>query len=158
MPVLDHATGDTLEHQQLHRHPKYRYVWNTSYSNKLSVGHHPLDSTKKRVEGTNTFHVIAHSDILPSHLSQVTYTKVVCEYHRPQKEDPNRTPITIGGNRIRYPGDCGTKTASLELVKLQLNSVFSRPGAKNPATTLKISTLAGHLTVESTAVSNYRTS
>ena len=49
---------------------------------------------------------------------------------RPQKEDPNRTRITIGGNRICYPGDVGTPTASLDLVKLQLNSVVSRPGAK----------------------------
>ena len=38
--------------------------------------------------------------------------------------------IAIGGNRICYPGNCGTKTASLELVKLQLNSVLLRPGAK----------------------------
>ena len=38
--------------------------------------------------------------------------------------------ITIGGNRIGYPGDCGTNTASLKLVKVQLNSVLSRPGAK----------------------------
>ena len=38
--------------------------------------------------------------------------------------------ITIGGNRICYPNDCGTKTASLELVKLQLKSVLSRPVTK----------------------------
>ena len=133
-PVLDHDTGDTLEHRQLRRHPKYKDVWNTSYANELGrlcqgVGQHPLDATKKRINGTDTFHVIAHSDIPTDRLSQVTYTNVVCEY-RPQKDDPNRTRITIGGNRICYPGDCGTKTASLELVKLQLNSVLSRPGAK----------------------------
>ncbi len=44
---------------------------------------------------------------------------------RPQKEDPNRTCNTIGGNRICYPGDTGTRTGSLELVKLQLNNVIS---------------------------------
>jgi hypothetical protein len=59
----------------------------------------------------------------------VTYTKVVCEYQS-QKEDPNQMRITIGGNRICYMGNCGTKTASLELVKLQLNSILLRPGAK----------------------------
>ncbi len=60
----------------------------------------------------------SHTAIYPQTASaRVTYTKVVCEY-RPQKDDPNRTRITIGGNRICYPGDCGTKTASLELVKL----------------------------------------
>ena len=61
--------------------------------------------------------------------SDVTYTRVVCEV-RPTKEDPNRTRITIGGNRICYPGDTGTKTGSLELVKLLLNSVLSRPNGK----------------------------
>ena len=48
----------------------------------------------------------------------------------PEKSDPNRTLITIGGNRITFPSDIGTPTASLELAKLVLNSVLSRPGAK----------------------------
>ena len=33
-------------------------------------------------------------------------------------------------NRITFPGDVGTPTASLELAKLVFNSVLSRPGAK----------------------------
>jgi hypothetical protein len=47
----------------------------------------------------------------------------------PEKDDPDRTRITIGGNRICYPGDVGTNTASLEPIKLLLNSVLSRKGA-----------------------------
>ena len=46
------------------------------------------------------------------------------------KEEPERTRITIGGNTIDYPGDCVTKTGSLELVKLIINSVCSRPKAR----------------------------
>jgi hypothetical protein len=46
-----------------------------------------------------------------------------------QKRTTNRTQITIGGNRICYPGDVGTNTASLELLKLLLNSVLLRKGA-----------------------------
>lgn len=38
--------------------------------------------------------------------------------------------ITIGGNRICYPWDVGTRTAPLELVNLVLNSVLSRKGVK----------------------------
>ena len=34
------------------------------------------------------------------------------------------------GNQIRYPCDTGTNTASLELVKLIINSVLSRRGTK----------------------------
>ena len=39
-------------------------------------------------------------------------------------------PITIGGNRICFPGDVYTPTASLELAKLVFNSFLSRLGAK----------------------------
>ncbi len=49
---------------------------------------------------------------------------IVCEVC-PDKDDTNRKQITIGGNRICYPGDVGTNTASLELLKLLLNSVLS---------------------------------
>ena len=42
---------------------------------------------------------------------------VVCKY-RPQKEDLNRTHITLAGGHIKYPGDLGTPTGSLELVKM----------------------------------------
>ncbi len=53
---------------------------------------------------------------------------VVCEVC-PEKDDPDCTRITIGGNRICYPGNVGTITALLELGKLLLNSFLSRKGA-----------------------------
>ncbi len=61
---------------------------------------------------------------------------VICEV-RPEKDDPDRTQITIGGNKICYPGDVGTNTAPLELVKLLLNSVLSRKGARFSTIDLK---------------------
>ena len=48
---------------------------------------------------------------------------------RPQNEDPNRTCITVTGSRIYYPGNIGTPTGSLDLVKLMINSVLSRRNA-----------------------------
>ena len=36
----------------------------------------------------------------------------------------------MGGNRIKFPGDVGTPTAKMLLVKIMLNSVISTPGAK----------------------------
>ncbi len=53
---------------------------------------------------------------------------VVCEV-RLDKDNPNRTPITIGGNRICYPGNVGTNTTLLELLKLHFKSVLSWIGA-----------------------------
>ena len=72
------------------------------------------------------------SATLPLSPPQPTSRHVLSANHRvplnrPQKEDPNQTQITIGGNRICYPGNMGTKTASLELVKLQINDVLSTP-------------------------------
>jgi hypothetical protein len=134
LPVLDQDTGQTLEHRQLRRHPKYKDVWDTSYADELGrlcqgIGQHPTRPSQQRVAGTDTFRPIQHADIPAARRHEVTYTKVVCEV-RPQKDDPNRTRITIGGNRICYPGDTGTKTGSLEVVKLLFNSVLSRPSAK----------------------------
>ena len=59
----------------------------------------------------------------------ITVTSVVCKF-RPEKDDPNRTRITIMGKHCVYAGDAGTKTASLDLCKLLFNSVISQKGAK----------------------------
>ena len=49
---------------------------------------------------------------------------------RPQKAEPNRTRLTVGGDRINYPGDCGTPTADMLLVKILFNSIISTEGAR----------------------------
>ena len=59
----------------------------------------------------------------------MTYGRIVVNYC-PKKSDPNRVRITIGGNHINYPGDCGTLTSKMLTVKLLLNSVISTKGAK----------------------------
>ena len=133
-PVLDTATGLQLEHRQLRRHPAYKEAWDTSYANELGrlcqgVGKNTTTPNAKRVDSTDTFHPIRYEDIPAERQGDVTYTRVVCEV-RPQKEEQNRTRITIGGNRICYPGDTGTKTGSLELVKLIFNDVLSTPQAR----------------------------
>ena len=53
---------------------------------------------------------------------------VVCKV-KPHKEDPNRTHITVKGSQIYYPGDVGTPSSSLDLVKLIINSVLLRRNA-----------------------------
>ena len=133
LPVLDKANGQTLEYRQLRQHPDFHKVWNESYSNELGwlcqgIDTSP-DGTVKRVKGNDTFFLIRFKDIPADRRKEITYTKVVCKV-RPENSDPNRTRITIGGNRITFLGDVGTPTASLELSKLVFNSVLLRPGAK----------------------------
>ena len=62
-------------------------------------------------------------------MKDVTYGKFECTV-RPQKDEPNRTRLTLGGNRINYAEEVGTPTAEMLLVKIMLNSVVSTPGAK----------------------------
>ena len=49
---------------------------------------------------------------------------------KPHKEDPNRTCITVAGIQICYPGDVGTSTGSLDLVKLIINSIMLHHNAR----------------------------
>jgi hypothetical protein len=50
---------------------------------------------------------------------------------RPEKVDePNRTRLVAGGDRVHYPFDAGTPTVNLLTVKLLINSVILTPGAK----------------------------
>ena len=50
--------------------------------------------------------------------------------YRPSKDDPNRTRLTVRGNNIVYPGDCGTPTVSLLTVNLHQNSTISTKNAR----------------------------
>jgi hypothetical protein len=60
---------------------------------------------------------------------KVTYPQVVCQV-RPEKEEVHRTRITAGGNLLEYQGDVSTETASLETVKIHLNSTISTHNAR----------------------------
>ena len=71
---------------------------------------------------------------------QICHTMVVPEVG-PDKDDLDCTLITIGGNIIFYPGDVSTNTASLELIKILLNSLLSRKGARFSTLDLTNSTL-----------------
>ena len=53
----------------------------------------------------------------------VTYARIVVDY-RPQKDDPNRVHITVGGNLIDYPFELTTRTADLTTSKILWNSTI----------------------------------
>ena len=104
MPVLEPDTGHTMEYRQLRRHPKYKQLWENSYCNELGqlyqgIGKGTNGTRRQHIAGTETFKVIRYQYTPQDRRKEVCHTKVVCEV-RPQKEDPYRTRITIGGNRI----------------------------------------------------------
>ena len=50
---------------------------------------------------------------------------------RPQKPDPHRICITIGGSKIAVEYDVSTPTADLSTAKILINSTLSTPNAKS---------------------------
>jgi hypothetical protein len=133
LSVLDPTTGDFLEHRQLRHDPRYKTAWDASYANELGrlcqgIGSGPTPNSQQ-VSGIETFCLINYNDIPLHKRKEICRTMVVCKV-RPEKDDPDRTRITIKGNRICYPGNVGTNMALLELVKLLLNSILSRKGAR----------------------------
>ena len=128
LSVLDPTTGNMLEHCQLRCNPWYKTTWDTLYSNELGHLCQGINSgggpNSNRVAGTTTLFHINYNHIPLHKRKEICHNMVVCEV-QPEKDGPNHTQITIGGNRICYPGNVGTNTASLELLKFLLNSVLS---------------------------------
>ena len=54
----------------------------------------------------------------------VTYNRILVDY-RPQKANPNRVRVTVGGNLLSVPGDLSTRAADLIISNLLCNSLLS---------------------------------
>ena len=124
--VLDVKTGKMLEYRHLRQHPELKEAWDKSGANEFG---RLAQGIGGRIKGTNTIAFIREKDIPKERRKDCTYGKFVCDV-RPTKAEPNRTRLTVGGDRINYPEDCGTPTADMLLVKLLLNSVISTRRAK----------------------------
>eukprot|EP00804_Cyclotella_cryptica_P003875 CCRYP_015759-RB/>CCRYP_015759-RB protein AED:0.32 eAED:0.29 QI:0/0/0/1/0/0.33/3/0/881 len=124
--VLNDETGELMEYRHLIANPKYRDTWQNAYGKELGRLAQGLPGI---VKGTDTIAFIQRSHVPQDRWKDVTYGRIVANF-RPEKEDPYRIRLTVGGNRINYPGDCGTPTADMITVKILLNSVISTLNAK----------------------------
>ncbi len=124
--VLIDETGNLLEYHHLMKHPKYKDVWTKSFGTEIRH----LTTT------TETIFFVKKDNIPNDRKGNETYARIVCVYCD-GKKDKYRTRITMGGNLVIYPGDCGTPTANLLTVKLLLNSIISTPNAKFMTLNLK---------------------
>jgi hypothetical protein len=118
--IIDPDTGIAKEYRQLVADPKTRDVWLHSAANEFG---RLAQGVKTRIKGTNTIKFIAHTAVPTGRT--VTYARF-CANIRQQKEETHRCRITVGGDRIDYPGEVSTKTAGLTTIKLLLNSVVSK--------------------------------
>jgi hypothetical protein len=72
---------------------------------------------------------IGQDDVPINQQKDITYGRVCVNYH-PEKANPNCTHLTVGGNCITYPGDCGTPTVDMVTVEIHLNSIISTKDAR----------------------------
>jgi hypothetical protein len=117
--VIDNKTGEIMEYRHLLKNPKHMERWQRSFSKEI----------RRLATTTETIKFVKLNKIPNDRRKDETYARICCN-KRPEKTDPNRTRITMGGDQINYPGDCGTPTADLLTVKLLLNSIVSTPHAK----------------------------
>jgi hypothetical protein len=81
-----------------------------------------------RIKGTNTIFFVYKHQVPQDRFEDVTYAKFVCEL-KPNIAEVHRTRLTVGGDKGHSPGDVGTPTADVTLVKMHVNSVISTQGA-----------------------------
>ena len=122
--VRDEDTGEYLNYRQLIKNSKHAKIWLTSAANEFG---RLAQGVGGRIEGTDTIKFI-HKHEVPKNKTD-TYARFCCNV-RPQKAEPNRTRMTVGGNLIHYPGELTTRTADLTTSKILWNSVVSTEDAK----------------------------
>eukprot|EP00804_Cyclotella_cryptica_P015782 CCRYP_013415-RA/>CCRYP_013415-RA protein AED:0.54 eAED:0.33 QI:0/0/0/0.5/0/0.5/2/0/358 len=127
--VVHPETGETLtKYEQLLKVPALQLIWSKAMCKELGRLAQGFDGDA----GTDTIHFMSIEDIkkIPKDRT-VTYARIVVDY-RPQKTDPNRVRITVGGNLLKgdYPGELTTRTADLTTSKILWNSTLSTEGAR----------------------------
>eukprot|EP00804_Cyclotella_cryptica_P025733 CCRYP_002928-RA/>CCRYP_002928-RA protein AED:0.21 eAED:0.24 QI:0/0/0/1/0/0/4/0/800 len=123
--ILDTDTGELLDYRHLIKNPKYCTIWKNAYGKELGCLAQGIPVT---VKGTNTIVFIAPDQIPPNQRKDIIYGRI-CANYRPEKDDPYRIRLTVGSNRITYPGNLCTPTADMLTTKVLLNSVISTKGA-----------------------------
>ena len=129
-PMIHPKTGEIISsYKRLMNDPATAEVWQTAFGKDF--GGMAQGDLKTGQKGTNSVFVMTHKeiDIAKAAGHKWTYARIVVD-HRPQKEDPNRIRIAVGGNLITYKGSTSTRTADLTTSKLLWNSVLSTKDAK----------------------------
>ena len=92
-----------------------------------SIGRKHNNGESRVGDGHDTFRFIRKKEIPIE--KKVTYARFCCDV-RPQKDEPKRTRLTVGGDRLDYDGETSTEVSSMETVKIHINSTISTKGAR----------------------------
>jgi hypothetical protein len=124
----------TTQYKILQHDPDLKHLCVPARSKEI----HCLAQGKEGVtKATNTIFFLSHKEIrcIPTNRT-VTYACIVID-HCPQKEDPNRVCITVGGNLINYLFKLTTRTTDMVSSKLLWNSTISNKGARFASADIK---------------------
>jgi hypothetical protein len=122
--VIDELTGQSLEYRALSTGPD-KSIWITALANDL--GRLAQGVGTRMPTGTNTI-VFIKQQAVPTG-RQVTYGRLISS-NRPTKPETHCVRVTVGGNKLDFPGLTATQCASLTTTKCLLNSTVSTPTAK----------------------------
>ena len=125
--VLYAEKCELTEYRHLMKNPKYRQLYGQSYGKELGRLSKGIPG---QVKVTNKIFFIDKANLPVNCWKDVNYGRIVVSY-LPEKDDPYRTRLTVGGDWVNYPVNFDTTTVDLLTVKLLLNSIISTLGAKN---------------------------
>jgi hypothetical protein len=119
--------GKLLEYWHLIGNPMTKAVWAHLYENKIGQ---LAQGMPGRNMGTNTIRFILWDQVPRNRMKDTTYDLITCLVRPEKNDEPNRTRLVAGGDRVNYPGDAGTSTADLLTIKHLMNSIISTQGAR----------------------------
>ena len=90
-----------------------------------------LQGFKGLVEGTNTAFFMDRQQIREIPKDKTVMYACIVVIYCPQKADPHRVRVTVGGNLLNVPEDLSTRTAELTTSKILWNSVLSTKDARH---------------------------
>ncbi len=123
--VLNNNTGKLMEMRHLLHNSKYTKLWGKSYTKELGQLAQGVSGTK----GRDTIVFIKCGNIQLNRRRHITYGKTVVTY-QPEKDDPNQTRLTVGGNWIVHHGNVSTPAVKMMTVKMHLNSMILTNGVR----------------------------
>jgi hypothetical protein len=128
------TNGELLEYWHLIANPTTRATWTYLYGKKIGRLAQGMPGGNT---GMNTIHFIPRDGVPREQAKDVTYRLIICLICSEKIDEPNRTRLVAGGDKVHYPGDAGTLTADLITVKLLIKSIISTAGAKFMAMDIK---------------------
>ena len=120
-------TGKEIECRDIMKSEKTKDVWNRSFANEFG---RLAQGVGDRTKGTNTMHFTQHHNIPWQRRKDMTHGRIVVDC-RPQKEEKERTRLTVGGDRVNHPGEVATNVSDLITAKLLISSVLTEPTGRH---------------------------